>query len=115
MHGWALTEGAIEERLRRLEAFMLTPPEEIRTQRLVVTDADGRDRIVAEVVGTTAELRVDLPEGTTDGRSSVLCFANPGDPELHLGWGLGVQLWVEGDIVDEMTDWWEPGRSAPPY
>jgi hypothetical protein len=106
MHGWALTQGAIEERLRRLEAFMLTPPEEIRTRRLVVTDADGRDRIVAEVVGTTAELRVDLPEGTTDGRSSVLCFANPGDPEMDLGWGLGVQLWVEGNIVDEMTDWW---------
>ncbi|HVX22752.1 MAG TPA: hypothetical protein VHB02_15495 [Acidimicrobiales bacterium] len=115
MHGWTLTEGAIEERLRRLEAFMLRSGTEVRTRRLVVTDDDGRERIVGEVVGTTAELRVDLPEGMTDGRSSVLCFANPGDPDLQLGWGLGVQLWVEGDIVDQMTDWWEPGRSAPPY
>jgi hypothetical protein len=106
MHDWASTGGAVEERLRRLEAFVLRSGTEVRTRRLVVTDADDRERIIGEVVGTTAELRVDLPEGTTDGRSSVLCFANPGDPEMDLGWGLGVQLWVEGNIVDEMTDWW---------
>ena len=106
MSGWALTPGAVEERLRRLEAFMLGSRAEVRTRRLVVTDGDDRERIVGEVAGNTAELRVDLPERTTEGRSSVLCFANAGDPELDLGWGLGIQLWVEGEVVDEVTDWW---------
>jgi hypothetical protein len=115
MNDQALTARAIDERLRRLERFVRRSRGEVRTRRLVVTDVDGRDRIVGEVVGTTAELRLDLPTETTDGRSSVLCFANPGDPEVDLGWGLGVQLWVNGDCVDQMTDWWELEQGSPPH
>ncbi|MGH9082013.1 MAG: hypothetical protein ACRDWN_01570 [Acidimicrobiales bacterium] len=38
-------------------------------------------------------------------RGSVLVFANPGDKEFLLPPGLGVQLWVEGHVVDGYGSW----------
>ena len=92
-------------RLARVEAALSDLGHEVRTRRLVIVDDDGQERIVGEVVRGTAELSIDLPGQPHGRRSSVLVFANPGDEELALPPGLGVQLWVEGDAVDELGTW----------
>lgn len=92
-------------RLARVEAALADLTNEIRTRRLVVVDDDGQERITGEVVRGTAELSVDLSGQPSGRRSSVLVFANPGDEELLLPPGLGIQLWVQGDAVDELGTW----------
>lgn len=92
-------------RLARVEAALAELTKEVRTRRLVVVDDDGQERITGEIVRGTAELSVDLPGQPPGRRSSVLAFANPGDEELGLPPGLGVQLWLEGDAVDEFGAW----------
>lgn len=99
------TTDNLEGRVERLEAAVAASNEETRTRRLVVTDEAGVERIVGEVVGTTAELRLDLP-GSQDGRrTSLLVFANPGDEATNLGSGVGVQVWLNGEAVDELSVW----------
>jgi len=94
-----------EDRLAGLEAAVAAMAAEIHTKRLVVMDDDGRDRIVAEVAGTVAEVRLDLPAGDRHPAMSVLVFANPGDADLDLGPGVGVQLWVDGEEVTRLVAW----------
>lgn len=101
----------LESRIARLEAALANLSSEVRTRRLVVTDDRDGERIVAEVVGGTAELSVELPRCRPGRRSAVLVFANPHDEELGLPAGLGMQLWVDGDAVDEFGTWFsEPPR-----
>lgn len=97
-------EGVVT-RLDRVEAVLAAITDEVRTRRLVVVDDDDQERITGEVVRGTVELSVDLPGQPPGRRSSVLVFANPGDEQLGLPPGLGVQLWVAGDAVDEFATW----------
>ncbi|HVX20334.1 MAG TPA: hypothetical protein VHB02_03195 [Acidimicrobiales bacterium] len=101
------TDGDLGERVARLEAAVAALGAEVRTGRLVVVDQQARPRIVAEVVDGTAEVRLDLPGGGDRSALSVLVFANPGDRELDLAPGVGVQLWVDGDEVDRLVAWGE--------
>ena len=91
--------------MTRLETAVAALAAEIQTRRLVVVDDRGRPRIVAEVVGSTAEVRLDLPGDGDQPAMSVLVFANPGDEAVGLGPGVGVQLWVDGDEVDRLVVW----------
>lgn len=100
--------GRVEERLKRLKEAVAALSTEVRTRRLVVTDDEGRDRIVGEVVDGVTELRLDLPGRAAGRGTAVLVFANPGSERL--GPGIGVQLWHEGDCVDELSVWPDRGR-----
>jgi hypothetical protein len=99
------TTNDLEGRVERLEATIAALSEESRTRRLVVTDEAGKERIVGEVVGAAAELRLDLPGSQEARRTSVLVFANPGDEATALGSGVGVQLWSVGNMVHELVVW----------
>lgn len=98
------TMAGLVGRVERLEAAMADLGKEVMTRRLVVT-GDGGERIVGEVVGTTAELRMDVagPHGSRD--LSVLVFASAADQECDLGPGGGVQIWSAGDVVHELAVW----------
>jgi hypothetical protein len=72
------------------------------TRRIEVVDPDGRSTLVAEVVDSALELRVGL-SGVAGRRTEVLCFAIPARQELPRG--VGIQLWANGDIADELC-WW---------
>lgn len=100
-------EPALGDRVAKLEAAVAAFETEVRTRCLVVTDHHDAERIVGEVVGSTAEVRMDLPRQTDGERSSVLVFANPGDKRTGLAPGVGVQLWIDGVAVDELTAWAE--------
>lgn len=98
----------LESRIARLEAALARLSGDVRARRLVVTEDRDGQRIVAEVVGGTADLSVELP-GCRPGRPSVvLVFANPGDEEFLLLPGLGIQLWVDGGAVDGFAAWLNP-------
>ncbi len=99
---------ALEARLAALSRELQTG--EVRTRRLTLVDEDGRERLVAEMVGSVAELRFDLPGLPPGRRTSLLLFAVP----EQLDWcaGLGVQLWVDGNLVDELT-WWQDQDHHP--
>lgn len=71
------------------------------TRQLRIVDQHGRERIVAEVIGDTAELRVEAPTSSGRGRTHVVVFATPPGVADISGenepW-IGVALQVEGDI-----------------
>lgn len=75
---------------------------ELRAQRLVVTDADDRERIVGEVVGGHAELRVALGAAGVHPEACVLVYAGT-DPDL--GPAIGIQLWSNGNALAEVNAW----------
>jgi len=102
------TSDDVGERLARLEAAVAAMADEVRTRRLVVVDGHGDRRVVAEVVDATAEVRLELPAPPHRPRTSVLVFANPGDPVVGLDPGVGVQLWVDGEEVDRLVAWRDP-------
>jgi hypothetical protein len=56
----------IEARLAALERLVRAMADEIRTGRIVVVDDRGRARVVTEIVGETAELRLELPDRVPD-------------------------------------------------
>ncbi|MDA8318115.1 MAG: hypothetical protein M0010_23545 [Actinomycetota bacterium] len=91
----------VERRLAALEADLAAAlgrlVAELRTERLVVVDKAGAERIVGEVVGGHAELRLDLPGSSPPRRSSVLVFSSA--PGREPGEAIGLQLWVEGDLA----------------
>ena len=95
---------AVEERLAAVERILAALSGEVSTRRLVVVDEAGRPRLVAEVRGTTVELR--LLVGAPDGAGSVaqvVLHATEGDDSL--GPLAGVQLWAHGDAVAELDEW----------
>jgi hypothetical protein len=80
---------------------------EVRTERLVVTDAAGRERMVAQVEGSTAVLCVGLARAEGERPASAVIYAQD-DPDL--GPGVGVQLWAAGDSVVEVSATRQPNR-----
>jgi hypothetical protein len=103
----------VEARLADLEAAVAGFGHEVRSRRLVVIDEHGRERMVAEVRGGQAELRVQLPVGpaavggaaTTSG-DSVVFFACPAG---LFDAGVGLQLWGGGETLGELAAWEEGG------
>lgn len=87
--------------------------DEVVTRRLTVVDDRGAPRLVAETVGDTTELRLELPGTPAGRRSAVVLHATPspaagpaGLPEEPaLTALLGLQLWAEGDAVAELDAW----------
>jgi len=119
---------AVASRLARLERIMTSLAKavagqvhEVRTRRLVVTDVNGHEVVVAETVGATTELRVEIPGADPGKRSAVVLFATGPDPGSGprrlpgvgagpgvgggLGPGVGLQLWALGDEVAELDAW----------
>lgn len=77
-------------------------------RRLVVVDERGAPRLVAEVVGGTVELRLEVPGGAPGRRSAVVLHASrspDGGGEAPLAPLLGLQLWADGDVVAELDAW----------
>ncbi len=122
----------MQARLAALERSVRAMADEIRTRRLVVVDDLGRVRLVAEVVGETTELRLELPGAPGDraadaddgaasrsgaGRAAVVLHATPSTvdgPDDGLGPAVGIQLWADGDSVVEIDSWPGPdGRWQP--
>ncbi|MGH9044085.1 MAG: hypothetical protein ACRDVP_04475 [Acidimicrobiales bacterium] len=97
-------------RLAALETSVERLGAELRTSRLSLVDALGRERLVAQVVDDVAELRLDLPTGAHSRRSGVLVFAAPGGRSLPAGFG--VQLWLQGDLFKILFEEYEGAGGA---
>jgi hypothetical protein len=95
---------ALSSRVAELEEQMSRMHRELATHRLVLRDTKSRERLVAEVVDDILEVRIELPPAQTGRRTALLGFSAPRHGELAAG--IGVQLWAEGDIVNELC-WWE--------
>jgi hypothetical protein len=86
---------------------------------LVVDDEAGEERIVAEVVCDTAELRVTLGGEPVGQRSAVVAVASPlvtarGPDDDGMGPAVAVQLWAGGEPGIELGSWPdESGRWRP--
>ncbi len=103
-------QSGLTERVTALEAQVAGLSEQVQTRRLSVLGADGHERLVAELVDGVTELRLDLPGRVAGRRTSLLLFAVPDRPDWCAG--LGVQLWVDGNMVDELS-WWADGGGEP--
>lgn len=80
---------------------------EVRARRLVITDADGGERIVGHVLGTHAEVRVALADSTPGEESMVVITAGE-DPDL--GSVLAIDLLALGNHLAGLQAWQEhPG------
>ena len=100
----------LRARLAELESKVAQLTDELRTGRLVVLDERERERLVAEVVDGVLELRLELPPAPPGRRSALLAFTSPGCEPF--GSGLGLQLWADGELVDELC-WWADGERPP--
>jgi hypothetical protein len=94
-------------RLATLEALVAGLADEVRTERLVVIDPAGRERLTAQVEGSTVVLCVGLGEAEGDRDASAVIYAQD-DPDL--GPGVGLQLWAAGDSVVEVSATRQAGR-----
>lgn len=73
------------------------PEAEIRTQRLVIVDARGRDRVVVEAGPGHASVLVRAPAADGRGTTGVeLYVVDPIEPD---GAEVGLALIVHGDVV----------------
>ncbi|HLN17534.1 MAG TPA: hypothetical protein VK277_12390 [Acidimicrobiales bacterium] len=105
---------AVERRLDATEAALVELGEGLTTRRLAIRDDEGLERIVADVDGDTAELRVGFGEAPE--RSAVVLFATTETAarRAELGEGLGVQLWARGSLLVELCLWSDAdGRCRP--
>jgi hypothetical protein len=90
------SEDVLEHRVEELERTIRLLSHEVTTQRLVVVDARGAPRIVAEVTRGTAELRVTLPAG----HPSPEVVLHAGTPDLEeAAPAVGLQLRANGDAL----------------
>ena len=88
----------------RVEEAVEALGREVRTRRLVILDGAGAPRITGEVAGGVAELRVELEPSAAGATTAVLVFAADGTGGgLGFDPAIGVQLWVGGDGVVELT------------
>ena len=119
MDGGPMWRGDVERRLAAAERLLADLGRELRTQRIVVHDEEGRERIVAEVVCDTAELRVELGDQAPVERTAVVLVASPlvagrdaGD--VGMGPAIALQLWTEGETTVGLEAWpGEDGRWRP--
>ena len=81
--------------------------DEVRTRHLVVVDEEDHPRIVGEVFGDVAELRLELPSLDAQPGPELLLFAvaheHPGP--VDLGPAVGLQLRAGGAAVFELDAW----------
>ncbi|MGH9007868.1 MAG: hypothetical protein ACRDV6_09205 [Acidimicrobiales bacterium] len=108
--------GDLERTVDALEEAVRSLADEIRTRQIVVVDDDDHPRIVGEVFGDVAELRLELPTVGDEPGAEVLLFAvsssHPGP--VDLGPAVGIQLRARGRAVVELDAWPDPdGRWQP--
>lgn len=82
-------------RVSAIEGALLAMTQEVRTRRVVVIDESGEERLVGEVVGSTAELRVEVGRGSRADRSTDRAAV-----VLHAGIDRGTGNSDNGDGVD---------------
>lgn len=70
----------IEARLAALEQLVDAMTREVVTRRLVVVDALGRPRLVADISRGTAELRLEVPNSGPVGPTTTTGDPAPGQP-----------------------------------
>ena len=99
----------LKSRVTALEVQMNQLRQEVRTARLVITDDQGLEHLVAERCNEAMELWIELPSSTAGHRTGVLLFGIAGREDLCAG--IGIQLWANGSVVRELT-WWAD-ESAP--
>lgn len=102
--------------LAATEAVLAGLAQEVRTRRLVVVDDRGRERIVAELVGDDAFVRLDLVRREGEGTTGLVLSATDGGDTASLG----VEFWAEGNSVGGFDVWrgpdgrWQSDLQAPP-
>lgn len=107
-------DSTMAQRVAGLEAAVAAMADVVSTRRLVVLDAAGRPRLVAEVTGATVALTLETAGGGAHGPASVVLHAGD-DGDTGLGGLVGLQLWAGGDTVAELDAWpgadgrWRPG------
>jgi hypothetical protein len=81
--------------------------DEIRTRQIVVVDDEDGPRIVGEVFGGVAELRLEFPPLAGEPGPELLLFAiASGHPSpIDLGPAVGMQLRAQGRTVFELDAW----------
>jgi hypothetical protein len=98
---------------RAIRAFA----DEVRTRRILVVDNDDNPRIVGEVSGDVAELRLELPSTDQEQGPELLLFAvgssHPGP--IELGPAVGLQLRAQGRAVYELDTWPDPDGTWRPH
>jgi hypothetical protein len=105
----------VERRLGELEGAMGGLADEVRTRQLIVVDEEDRPRIVGEVFGDAAELRIELPgAGSISGPELVLFGVSEGHPTGdELGAAVGFQLRANGQALFEVDAVPSAGRWRP--
>jgi hypothetical protein len=103
----------VEGRLSLLEEHVAGLRDEVRTRQLIVVDDDDHPRIVGEVFGDVAELRLELPGTPEEPGPELLLFAighmRPGPDDL--GPAIGLQLRAGDGALFEL-DAWPDGSGA---
>ena len=102
------SEASIEDRVSALEDLVDGFQAEICTRRLLIRDDEGQSRVVAEVIGSVTEFRLDLPGALPGERTALLLFAAEGQEDTGAVAGIGAQLWVEGNEVASFAVWRSP-------
>jgi hypothetical protein len=109
----------IEERLAGVERSQRQLRDEVRTRRLVVTDDGGRERLVAEIRGSTMELRLTARQTGDGSRPAALLYVTEGraigSSRFDLGPAVGLQLWADGDAVAELDAWPDESGTWHPH
>lgn len=98
----------LEGRVAALEGLLGELARELRTRRLVLSGDSDDPRIVAEVRGRRAEIRLEQEDPEHEERADLVLFTDKG--EGGLGAGIGIQFWVSGEAVVELNCWQGRGR-----
>ncbi len=113
---WSHRLVELEAAVHMLQSAMHGFADEIRTRQLVVVDDKNHPKIVGEVFGDVAELRLELP-GPDGPGAEVLLFAvastHPGP--IELGPAVGFQLRTQGRAVAELEAWPGPDGVWRPH
>ena len=100
------SELPVASRLAAAETTLGRLSQEVRTRRLVVVDDRDRERIVAELDGEDAYLRLDLPRREGEGTTGLILYANTGEDVANPS--LGLQFWADGNTVGGFEAWRSP-------
>jgi hypothetical protein len=105
----------VERRLGELDGALRGLADEVRTRQLIVVDDEDRPRIVGEVFGDAAELRIELPGiGSLSGPELVLFGVSEGHPTGdELGPAVGFQLRANGQALFELDAAPSAGKWRP--